>query len=201
MRRFVFAASLLIAVPLLAQPTIDLTAFAGYRWGGTIDDEASNVFGSELSVADSGSYGAILGLGLSPNFQIELSASRQQSELETSLGLFDPETPIGDIDVSYYQVGASWEFGRDLRPFAGLGLGAAVLDPDLPDTSSETRLAGSFFGGIKIRLNEFVGIRLEGKMLWVALEDGDDCYSECYYGETGEGMLQGEVAAGVIIFF
>ncbi|HEY0788071.1 MAG TPA: hypothetical protein VGE86_05465, partial [Thermoanaerobaculia bacterium] len=83
-------ALLLLPLPLLAQPTVDLTPFIGYRWGGTIDDEASNVFGSDLAVADSGSYGAILGLGLSPNFQIELSASRQESELEASLGLFDP---------------------------------------------------------------------------------------------------------------
>ncbi|HEY0590548.1 MAG TPA: hypothetical protein VGF40_02180 [Thermoanaerobaculia bacterium] len=193
-------ALLLLPLPLLAQPTVDLTPFIGYRWGGTIDDEASNVFGSDLSVADSGSYGAILGLGLSPNFQIELSASRQESELEASLGLFDPETPIGDIDVSYYQVGATWELGRDVRPFAGVSLGAAVLDPELPDTSSETRLAGAFFGGFKLRLSKYIGVRLEGKMLWVALEENDQCHS-CYYDESGHGMMQGEVAAGLIFYF
>ncbi len=191
---------LLLALPLAAQPTVDLTPFIGYRWGGTIDESSSNVFGSDLSVADSGSYGAILGFGLGPNFQIELSASRQQSELEASLGLFDPETPIGDIDVSYYQAGVSWEFGRDVRPFAGLSLGAAVLDPDLPDTSSETRLAGTFFGGFKLHLTDRIGVRLEGKMLWVALENDDRC-NYCDYYESGEGMLQGEVAAGLIIFF
>lgn len=195
---------LLFAAPLLAQPTVDLTAFLGYRWGGTIDDDVSNAFGDELSVADSGSYGAILGFGLSPNFQIELSASRQQSELETSSGLFDPEVPVGDIDVSYYQAGVTWEWGRDVRPFAGLSLGAAVLDPDVPHTSSETRLAGAFTGGVKLRLSDRVGVRLDAKMLWVALDDGDERYYDDYYdwdGMHGDGMLQGEIAAGLIIYF
>jgi opacity protein-like surface antigen len=191
---------LLVAAPLLAQPRVDLTAFVGYRWGGTIDAGADNVFGTDLSVADSGSYGAILGFSLNPNVQIELSASRQASELEASRGVFDPKTPLGEIDVTYYQIGATWGYGREVRPFAGMSLGAAVLDPDLPNTSSETRFAGTVFGGLKIRLSENLGVRLEGKMLWVALEDEDACYS-CYYDGGGAGMLQGEVAVGLIIYF
>lgn len=204
MQKALFVASLLLAVPLVAQPTVDLTPFIGYRWGGTIDDETANVFGTDLSVADSESYGVILGFGLSPNFQIELSASRQASELEASEGLFDPEIPLGDIDVSYYQAGITWEWGRDVRPFVGLSLGAAVLDPDLPGTSSETRLAGTFGGGLKLRLSDRLGVRLDGKMLWVALDDEwDDRYDDCYYdcGMHGEGMIQGEVSAGLIIYF
>ncbi|HEU5162956.1 MAG TPA: outer membrane beta-barrel protein [Thermoanaerobaculia bacterium] len=196
------AAALFLAVPLLAQPTVDVTAFAGYRWGGTIDDDGFYAEGEELSVADSGSVGAIVGFGLGPNLSLELSVSRQQSELESSFGIFDPETVLGDVDLTYYQAGVTFEWGRDVRPFFGASLGAATIDPDIPETSSETRFAGSFSAGVKLHLSDHVGLRLDGKMLWIALEGEDDCYSLCYEdGMYGDGMLQGEVAAGVIIFF
>jgi hypothetical protein len=200
MRKTMFSiVSILFALPLLAQPTIDFTAFAGYRWGGTIDGETSNLFGADLSIADSSSYGAILGIGLSPNLQVELSANRQESNLDASFGLFDPETFISGVEVTYYQAGVTWEWGRDVRPFVGGSLGAVVIDLDLPETSRETRVAATFSGGVKLHLSERIGLRLEGKMLMIALEESDDCYS-CY-DETGRAIMQGEVAAGLIIFF
>jgi hypothetical protein len=190
---------LLLPCSALAQPYVDLTPFVGYRWGGTIDEP--NALGTELSVAESGSYGLILGLAFSPSFALELSIGRQQSDLAASSGLFEPETRVGGVDLTYYQIGGTFEWGRDVRPFFGAGLGAATIDPDLSGTTSETRFAGTFTGGVKIRLNQRLGLRVDGKLLYVALNDSESC-STCYYDDYYADLLvQGEVALGLIVYF
>lgn len=207
MRKLLVLGLLLFPSLLVAQVPIDITPYVGWRWGGSIDSaipDPTNLFwGETLEIEDAGSYGLIVGFGVGYNLQIELSASRQESELIASDRIFAPGTVLGDIDVTYYQAGVTWEWGRDVRPFLGGSLGAATLDPKFPMSSSETRFAGSFFGGLKLRLTDRLGVRLDGKMLWIALDDDDRdfCRGGCYDGYGGNGVIQGEVAMGLIIYF
>lgn len=198
--RFLLTA-LLIAVPAsLAAQAIDVTPFAGYRWGGTIDREP-NLFDTDLEIVDSASYGLIVGFVVSPAVQVELSVHRQASELAADTGLFEPEVPVADVDLTWYQIGGTLEWGRDIRPFVQGSLGAATIDPDAAGATSETRFAGTFGAGVKLRVSDRIGFRLEGKGLWMALDDGDDdqiCYDYCY---SGSGIFQGEVLLGVIFMF
>src|ERR1043166_2352510 len=78
---------------------VELTPFLGYRYGGTLYADQSDLFRDDVDLKSSADVGAFLGLPLGDTgLKIELLVSHQQTELEPGGGLFNPSNPVGDID-------------------------------------------------------------------------------------------------------
>jgi hypothetical protein len=189
----------------------ELTPTFSYNFGGTLSAESSSLFDFDLEAADSTAYGVTFGIPLSPWAQIELLASRQQTELEYDRGNFDSSFGVADFDVTYYHVGGLFQWGNgQIHPFFVASLGVANLNPDLPGARAENKFSGSLGGGVKIFLTDNIGLRFEGRGFWTLLDDSnddyywdDDChhcgeYDDYYYGYT-ETFDQAQASAGLII--
>jgi Outer membrane protein beta-barrel domain len=181
---------------------VELTVFAGYRWGGTVFASDAFLFNDELQVESSPSFGADIAIPLgNSGMKLTLMGSHQASQLETGGGLFDPDDDIGDFDVTYFHAGLQIPFARsrNVVPYAVVSAGVANLDPQLPGLSSETRFSASGGVGVKLPLSRALSLRLEGRGYFTALEDETDCTICDYF--VDENFYQGEVSGGLSISF
>ena len=180
----------------------ELTPFVGYRWGGTIFADQAFVFGEDVEVAPSASFGLSFGIPLGDSgMKLELMANRQSSELETESGLFEPENRVADIDVTYLHAGLQIPFARsrNVVPYAIVSAGIANLDPDLTGVTSESKFSASAGVGVKVPMSRNLSIRVEGRGYYVTLEDEDDCRI-CDYSYN-QDFYQGEVNFGLVLSF
>src|SRR5690606_37443774 len=128
-----------------------LTPQIGYRWGGQIEGENGPVVDADLEVDEGSSFGLTFGIPLSNNMQLELLASRQDTELNFDSGLFGGNFDVADVTVDYYHVGVLFQGGHaDVRPFFVASAGITDLDPDVPGADSEARFSMSLGGGVKV---------------------------------------------------
>jgi opacity protein-like surface antigen len=203
MRKILWTSLCLVA---LATPSfasgIELTPHIGYRWNGTIDADLSDVLRSDVDVEDSESFGVTLGIPLSSGFQLELLASRQESQLEVDGGLFEDPRTLGDITVDYYHAGLLWQWGAGQAvPFFTISGGVTRLDPEWLGADSETRPSLSLGGGVKIFVTDNLGFRFEGRGFFTDLEEDDDDDRCCRYDDEEDDLTQGEVRTGLIVRF
>lgn len=186
----------------------ELTPTASYNFGGAIDGGDTDLFDFDLEAEDSPAFGVTLDIPLASWVQLELLASRQSTELQFDSGLFGNDVGVADFDVSYYHVGGvfSWGTGQ-IHPFVVASAGVTELSPDVAGASSETRFSASFGGGVKIFFSDHVGLRLEGRGFWTALDDYDSDYDydfcctglgcDCDYGYDSE-FTQAQASVGLI---
>ena len=182
----------------------ELTPLVGYRWGGQISGEDNVFFETDLEVNDSEIFGLIFEIPLSSNFQLELLANRQSTELGFDQGLFGGTFDVADITLDYYHVGFLMQTtDNDVVPFFVASAGITRLDPDIPGADSEERFSMSLGGGVKVFFNDHFGLRFEGRGYFTIIDDYDSgCYDDCcgcydYYGE-GTYLSQGEGSVGLI---
>ena len=182
----------------------ELTPTFSYNFGGTLSAEDSDLFDFDLEADDSEAYGVTFGIPLSPWAQIELLASRQQTQLAYDEGLFGGVRGLADFDVTYYHVGGLFQWGNgQIHPFLVASLGVANLNPDVPGARAENKFSGSLGGGVKIFFTDNIGLRLEGRGFWTLLDGNSDdyywddgCYCDYGYSNTFD---QGQASAGLII--
>ncbi len=182
----------------------ELTPTFSYNFGGTLSAEDSDLFDFDLEADDSEAYGVTFGIPLSPWAQIELLASRQQTQLVYDQGLFGGSRGVADFDVTYYHVGGLFQWGNgQIHPFLVASLGVANLNPDVPGARAENKFSGSLGGGVKIFFTDNIGLRLEGRGFWTLLDGNSDdyywddgCYCDYGYSNTFD---QGQASAGLII--
>lgn len=205
MRKALFAFFLLLLPALaFAQPSeFEITPFAGYRLGGEFDAEDEDFFDSGLDaeIEESSIFGVILGIPLSPNWKLELSATRQESAFIIDEGLLSPTVELGDVTLSHYHAGFAYDWGLgQVRPFVLGSVGLARIEPDFPELNAENRLSASLGGGAKVFFSPNVGLRLEGRGYWTDLgTDWEDRYDR--YDDDNGGLFQAEASAGLIFAF
>ena len=210
MKRLILLSILLAIAPageLLAQRAgVEITPVIGYRGGGTIATDVTDLFEEDVQIDDSSMYGVFVDVDLSRDFALEFLANHQSSEFEVGDDLFDPEISLADGDVTYWHVGLLWRVPmRDVEPFLSFTLGGATLDPQIDGVDAENRLSGSLGGGGKGFFSRNVGIRLDGRGYWVNLDTDNEC-SRCDdwdddYWENDDDMFQGEASVGLAIAF
>ncbi len=186
----------------------ELTPTFSYNFGGTIAAEDSYLSDFDLQADDSESYGVTFGIPLSPWAQIELLASRQQTELVYDRALFGGSRGVADFDVTYYHVGGLFQWGNgQIHPFLVASLGVANLNPDISGGRAENKFSGSLGGGVKIFFTDNIGLRLEGRGFWTLLDgnNNDYHYDDCHHYDCGydygysSTFDQGQASAGLII--
>lgn len=184
------------------QNTFELTPFIGYRWGGTIFADQTFIFTQDVDVEPSASGGVEVGIPLGDyGMKLNLMANRQSSELEIGGGLFDPNTGVADIDITYLHAGLQLPFARsrNVTPYVVVSAGVANLDPDIFGVSNETRFSASAGIGVKAPISDSLAFRFEGRGFYTALEDASDCrFCDYYYNRD---FYQGEVNLGLVFSF
>jgi hypothetical protein len=187
---------LLFALPAAgAAEEFQVAGLAGWRLGGS---GSSPISRQNLDIGGAGSLGGAASFELWEQGSIELYFSRAEA---TARPLFGNEEPR--VAISYLLLGVVYEFQtRGLRPFAGLSLGGARFR-ETPG-GEKTVFSGSAVAGIRLFPTRHVGLRAEGRLLFVADEDdriprdsrgGDDL------GARGDAIFQGELAIGLVLAF
>lgn len=200
----------LLAAPVFAQgrpltSRVELSPFAGYRWGGEIEANDNALFDEDVDVDESASVGARLEVAVTPNFAVELLAVRQDTEFTRGGGdLFGDDRALADVTLDTLQVGLVFQGGDgQLRPYGVVALGGTRLDPEVPGVDTEERLSASAGGGLKLYVNRHLGFRFEGRFYWVDTEDDDNDFDDDHWdwNEADGDLFQGEATVGVIFAF
>lgn len=182
---------------------IELTPFGGYRWGGTIWADRSNLFNEDVDVASNGDYGVNLGIpvGIS-RVKLELMVNRQDTALQLAGGLFTPNDRLADMHITYYHAGLQIPLGDAYTssPFVVLSAGIANLRPDIRGVAADNRFSASAGVGVKVPLNRNVGLRVEGRGYFTSLGEHDDRCTRCR-SDYGRDLYQGEANVGLVISF
>lgn len=210
--------TLLLLVPasaLFAQPwrdnryspqdnSFDVTPFAGYRWGGTIYSDQTNLYGQNVDLQSSANYGVSLGIPVSPSgLKVELLIDRQDTNVGTGGGLFTPGGNLGNFHVTYYHGGLMIPFNqsRAATPYVALSAGIANLDPATQGVSSSNKFSASTGVGVNVPINRQIGFRVEVRGFYTATGNTNNC-SHCYYGSyNNHDLVQGETKVGLSFKF
>jgi len=189
---------LLAAPPLHAQqPALD--AYAGWKWGGSL-----NTREGELNLAASEHFGLALAIPVRPDATALLLADYQPTELRLKSGGVNEKQ--FDVNIWYFMLGGQVEMDTPARvvPFAMGTLGVAWFDPS-GSRSSETAFAAIFGGGVKVPIgqSERVSLKLEGRLHLTIPWAGGSLYcgtGGCYTSVGGAiGPVQGSVMGGLSI--
>ena len=159
----------------------EMTPFAGYRVGGTFEDETTD---AEFELDNAGSFGLIVNMRETANTEWELMFSHQKTEINLDGGP-GPATAI-DINVDYLQIGGTYlGDGYRARPYLVATVGLAHLDPASAGLPSDTFFAFSIGGGWKLRPSERLGLRLEGRFYGTVIDADSKIF--CVSGPAGAG--------------
>jgi hypothetical protein len=171
------------------------TVYAGSRFGGEFDDEAS---GETVKLRDDTSFAATLDIPLDPQRELQLQYGRQSTELRSAA----IAPTVGDVPLKleHLHLGGTFygeEVGRGWYAIGGLGITRAT--PSLQGYDSETKLSGHAGFGYLLPFGRHVGVRLEARGYMVLLGGGGSlfCSGGCALQLSGDGFVQGEVLAGV----
>ena len=200
------AATTALAAPALAQRSgshVELSPFAGYRWGGELEASDNALFERDVDVDESAVAGLRVEVLVTDHFGVEIQASRQATEFTTGGGdLFGDDRGLADVNIDTLQVGLVFQGGSgQVRPYGVVALGGTRLDPDVAGVSSEERISGSAGGGVKVFVNRNFGFRFEARGYWTDTEDDDDDFDDRWDWQADGDLYQGEATAGVIFAF
>lgn len=180
-----------------ADNTFDLTPFVGYRYGGTLYADQSNLFRTDVDVASSANFGLNVGIPIANGgMKLELMVDHQSTHLTRDSGLFSSGGNFGDMGITYYQAGLLLPFAqsRTVTPFVVFSAGVANLDPQINGVSSSNRFAASAGIGVKVPINRSVDIRVEARGFFTSTDNRDDTCSRC--GDASRDLYQGETNFG-----
>ncbi len=181
---------LLSTVPVSAA---EISLLGGYRTGGpSIEVPLFYCITSPcpqptVDARDGEAFGLILDIPFRDRLMLEVLLNHQSGEFEdvdfASIDDFAPIRRNPRFDLTYLHVGLlrQWDKAK-VSPFAAVGIGIAQLEADRPfffsDTIEEDRLSASLGGGVKVRLTDWLGIRIEGRGYWADMPNtaGEDLF-------------------------
>ncbi len=190
-----------VADPL---PRFELTAFVGYRVGGSFEDADT---GETVDLNDHGSYGLIFNIREKANTQYELGWSHQ----DTSVDLldFNGDPAKLKLAIDFFQIGGTYLWEGDLaRPFLVATIGAAHYRPRSGDGNTDTFFAFTIGGGWKLWQTRRFGLRVEGRYYGTLMDSSTKIFcssapenSGCLIQTRGKLLSQWEISAGGSVRF
>lgn len=183
----------------------ELTLQAGYRVGGTFEDDVNVDASYEL--AESNSQRVTLNIAARADAQWEVLWGRQQTTLQTAEA-FSGQALL-DLDVDYIHFGGTYLFdGTDARPFIVLTAGLTRFEPSRSELDAENHLSMSIGGGVALWRDRRIGMRLEGRVFtsFVDSSGGLFCGSGpnggvCAISAEGDAVVQLEAGVGIVYRF
>jgi len=176
---------------------IEITPFAGFRFGGSFQDANT---GDTIAIDEAGGYGLMLDFDLEPSKQIEVYLSRQSTKLSSG-GAFTGN-PKFDLTIDYYHIGGLVLLEGDrVRPFVSGTFGLTRMDPQGADRTTEYYFSIALGGGAKVPLTERLGLRFDARGIFTAVNTNSTVFCAnggCAIQVQGGGVLQGELTVGLI---
>jgi hypothetical protein len=186
------------------QNMFEFTPFGGYRYGGTIFADQTQLFGGQdVKVASGVNYGLNFAIPIGTDWKVELMANRQDTHFTTGGGLFSPNDRLGKFHITYFHGGLQIPFAvsRAATPFAIISAGVANLDPEIRNASADNRFSASAGIGVKVPFNRNVGLRIEARGYYTNLNyNSSSSCSYCSYTYNRD-LYQGETNVGLFISF
>lgn len=220
MRKVLLFSAVLLFVPLLAtaqddswrnrpaprgwrtnpsNSMFDLTPFGGYRYGGTLYADQSDLFGQDVAVAGAGNYGIDFGIPVAnTGVKVELMVNRQDTHFTVDNNLFSPGANLGDFHITYYHAGLLVPFAetRDVTPYVIASAGVANLKPDAPGVTADNRFSASAGIGLKVPINRNLSFRIEERGYFTSLSNDTNRCNRCSY-DYNHDLYQGETNVGI----
>jgi Outer membrane protein beta-barrel domain len=185
----------------------EITPFAGYQWGGSLEADLSGFPAGNLELPGSFAWGGILSFRTSPASAVELTYLRQDTDLNFDPVSAGPTEKGLEFAVNYIQAGGIWEFGQNqLRPFISGALGIGIFDPKDERFDSDTRFSWTVGTGAKYMFKSGrVGVRADLRLWVTPFPSGEyatwcDFYG-CFVAEGTEWVTQGTASGGIVFAF
>jgi hypothetical protein len=181
-----------LALPCAAQNA--LSVYAGYRGGGSFEQNTSPFESISLQSNAAGSIS--LDLGLDAMRQVQIFASYQSTELEATA-----TTPVVPMTVSYLHLGGTNYFegavGRGAYVVGGLGV--TRLAPGLSGLSAEVRPSLNLGLGYQWPLSGALSLRAELRAYFTLINSSSSlfCSGGCVVAIKGDGLAQAEAMLGL----
>lgn len=184
---------------------IQLTPFAGYRFGGEFEDKETD---ETFELDDDASFGLIFNYPYTDYTEWELYYSQQSTSVDAAgFAITDDRF---DLDIDYLQIGGTYLFEQTSLavPYFVATVGVTKIDPDLEGTSSDNFLSFGVGGGWKFFPASRVGLRLDGRFLGTFIDSDSDIFCQsgqaggsCRVALKGDLLYQFEMQAGLIVRF
>jgi opacity protein-like surface antigen len=182
---------------------------AGIAWGrsfrGTFARGTSDYFDTKVESDTDILKGIRVGWAASRRVALEILAERVDTRfVSIGGGVFPQESQLGILQMRFVELGARYALGTGrVTPFAGGGLGLAVLDPDIPnrpDVRDSTRFSIHLAAGVKAYLTPWLGLRLEGRPRFVYLGARREPYDSGLF-DSGRWFHHVDADLGVFVAF
>jgi hypothetical protein len=211
-----FAAA--VAVGMAVQPAaaqepafrFEITPYAAYRIGGEFEPLAdaepkSGAGGFELH--EGNAEGLVLDiLTAAGTGQWELLYAHQSTELDTEPSFVS--APTLDLDVSHLQFGGAYlfdDYSASFVPFIALTAGVARFAPRLDEAEAENYFSWSLGGGVHLRADRRIGVRLEARVYGTLIDDDSALFcvasptvNSCAVRVEGDQLYQFEARVGLV---
>lgn len=208
MKRLLLSTILLFGAITFSKAQVQITAYTGYQFGSSVNTYGYHTQG-RFKIKGSQDFGGMISLELRPSTHAEFSYTYMGTYATIERGGF-PSSNLGDVDVHYYQIGGVQEttVGENVDLFGTISLGGTTFAPK--DNSyvdsdgqrylldNKTYFSVGIGGGVKLWLSDFIGVRLQARMLMPVTWGG------FYFGTGGSGasvgsaMISGDVGGGLI---
>ena len=198
------------APSVATQARFELTPYAAYRFGGEFDAPSEDGAESRsFELRESSAQGLILDIRAGAvNTQWEILYAHQRTELETQPSFGAEQL---DVDVDYLQFGGTYLFddnGPSTVPFIAMTAGITRFAPRPAGIESETYFSGSIGGGVHLRADKRIGVRLEARAFGTLVESDSALFcrtgpeaNACALSVEGTALFQWEARAGVVVRF
>ena len=202
------------ATPAAAQEPpfrFEITPYAGYRVGGEFEpQEAEPKAPGGFELHEGNAEGLIFDIRTSEgNGQWELLYAHQATELDTQPSFVGG--PTLDLDVSHFQFGGTYLFdvaSPGIAPFISMTAGLARYEPRLDGTDAENYFSWSLGGGVHLRADRRVGVRLEARAFSTIVDDDSALFcvvspavNSCAVFVEGDQLYQLEARVGIVARF
>jgi hypothetical protein len=194
------AFSIVLSNQSVAEEGRALTFYAGFRDGGSFDDQVS---GSSASIRSSESYSASLDFPLDEGRQFQVFYSFQDSSLglDSILASATPVKTDFPLHIMYLQFGGTNYITGEVGHGAYVvgGLGATLFDPTSSGFDSELHFSGNVGLGYQQPLGKHLALRFEARGYFTLINSsgGVFCSGGCTISVAGQTVVQGELAIGI----
>jgi hypothetical protein len=179
--------------------TVEISPFAGYRFGGGFFERVTN---QPVDLDGASAIGGVVNVAMHEGLSFEGLFTRQEARVGVPGGPLLPATRWR-ITVDHYMAGGLQEFGQGrARPFLTgmLGLTRYGAEGD-----NEIRFAISAGGGVKLRPTRHLGARLDGRVFTTFADvEGRTIVCSpgfCLVALSADVVWQAEFSAAVVIGF
>jgi len=178
---------------------VDLTPFAGWRFGGDLSTQQSG-YTSTSSISPAASFGAILDVPIGNPRSLELYYSREPTTISRALA----GSPVHDITVSVYHLGLAETVPTEDPRLSWLVVGSAGITELAAGGASQTHFSVGVGGALLFMASAHVGLRLDLRALLTLTGGGSGalaCSGGCVAKINSTAFAQGEMGLGVIARF